>query len=40
MAADAELASALSQPDNAFKLELTRRTITATLRALSSEQSS
>jgi len=39
MAAEAELEAALSQPDNAFKLELTRRTITATLRTLS-EQSS
>lgn len=39
MAADAELEAALSQPDNAFKIELTRRTITATLRTLSSEQS-
>jgi xanthine dehydrogenase YagS FAD-binding subunit len=35
-AADAELAAALPQPDNAFKVELTRRTITATLRSLAS----
>jgi len=33
-AADAELAAAVSQPDNAFKVELARRTIVATLRAL------
>jgi xanthine dehydrogenase YagS FAD-binding subunit len=33
-AADAELANALPQPDNAFKVALTRRTITATLTAL------
>lgn len=33
-AADAELAEARTQPDNEFKVELTRRTITATLRAL------
>jgi xanthine dehydrogenase YagS FAD-binding subunit len=33
-AAEAELATAVSQPDNEFKLELTRRTIAATLRAL------
>ncbi|HEX6357879.1 xanthine dehydrogenase family protein subunit M [Actinophytocola sp.] len=34
-AADAELASARTQPDNAFKVDLTRRTIAATLRTLS-----
>jgi xanthine dehydrogenase YagS FAD-binding subunit len=33
-AADAELATALPQPDNKFKVELTRRTLAATLRAL------
>ena len=33
-AANAELATAHPQPDNAFKLELTRRTITTTLRDL------
>ncbi|HVQ18342.1 MAG TPA: xanthine dehydrogenase family protein subunit M [Actinomycetes bacterium] len=33
-AADAELAEARTQPDNEFKVELARRTITATLRAL------
>jgi xanthine dehydrogenase YagS FAD-binding subunit len=35
-AAEAELAAALPQPDNAFKVELARRTITATLRGLAS----
>ena len=33
-AAEAELAAAIARPDNAFKIELSRRTITATLRAL------
>lgn len=33
-AADAELADAQTQPDNEFKVELARRTITATLRTL------
>jgi xanthine dehydrogenase YagS FAD-binding subunit len=33
-AAEAELAAAVSQPDNAFKVELAHRTMTATLRAL------
>ncbi|MFL6119148.1 FAD binding domain-containing protein [Actinophytocola sp.] len=33
-AAEAELAAATPQPDNAFKVELARRTITATLRTL------
>jgi xanthine dehydrogenase YagS FAD-binding subunit len=33
-AANAELEAALPQPDNEFKVELTRRTVTATLRSL------
>ncbi|TDV53879.1 FAD binding domain-containing protein [Actinophytocola oryzae] len=33
-AAEAELADAITQPDNEFKLELTRRTVVATLRTL------
>ena len=36
-AAEAELATAQTQPDNAFKVVLTNRTITATLRAVAEE---
>ncbi len=38
-AAEAELAEAAPQPDNAFKIDLARRTITATLRHLTTDGS-